>query len=249
MPTETYQISSTPPIDGAGGAAPLTPNGRVVAAIERHHAALADELRTLTARVLEHARAGQPDAARTALVAWFTGELLPHAQAEEVALYSAGADRDPTRLLVAGMIAEHSALATLVDDLRAATDPVSMAAAASAAHALFAVHLAKENDLLLPALDEAGVDLAAALDGMHAILGADAEPAELDVRTLPHGGRHEIIFGRLDSLAPGASFTIVNDHDPLPLRYQTEALWPDRFVWTYQETGPEIWRVEITRAA
>jgi uncharacterized protein (DUF2249 family) len=248
MPAETYQISSTAPLDGPGRARPLSANDRVVAAIERHHATLADELRLLTARVLDHARTGDYEASRAALVTWFTLELLPHAQAEEEALYSAGADLETTQLLVTGMVAEHRALAALVAALETATDPVSVAAAAAAARALFEVHLAKENDLLLPALDAAGFDLGEALDGMRAILGGEHEPAELDVRTLPHGGRHEIIFGRLESLAPGTSFTIVNDHDPLPLRYQTEAMWPDRFVWTYVETGPEIWRVEISRA-
>ena len=71
---------------------------------------------------------------------------------------------------------------------------------------------------------------------------------DLDVRSLPHGGRHEIIFARLNQLAAGESFVIRNDHDPKPLRYQTEALWPDRFTWSYLESGPQLWRVEITRA-
>lgn len=71
---------------------------------------------------------------------------------------------------------------------------------------------------------------------------------ELDVRTLPHGARHEIIFTALNRLGRGDSLVIVNDHDPKPLRYQTAALWPDRFVWSYLQSGPQIWRVEISRA-
>lgn len=74
------------------------------------------------------------------------------------------------------------------------------------------------------------------------------ESAELDVRTLAHGARHEIIFGRLQALAPGETFTIVNDHDPKPLRYQTESLWPGTFEWNYVDEGPTVWRVAITRA-
>jgi len=79
--------------------------------------------------------------------------------------------------------------------------------------------------------------------------GPDATGAseELDVRALAHGQRHEIIFAKLDALAPGAALVIVNDHDPKPLRYQTSALWPDRFEWTYREAGPAVWRVAITR--
>lgn len=71
---------------------------------------------------------------------------------------------------------------------------------------------------------------------------------ELDVRVLPHGSRHEIIFARLDRLGPGESLIIVNDHDPKPLRYQTGAMWPGRFDWSYEESGPQVWRVAITRA-
>ncbi|CAN5433997.1 hypothetical protein BH11ACT1_BH11ACT1_00260 [soil metagenome] len=70
----------------------------------------------------------------------------------------------------------------------------------------------------------------------------------LDVRTLPHGGRHEIIFASLAALEPGQTFVILNDHDPKPLRYQTEALWPDVYTWDYLEAGPALWRVAITRA-
>jgi uncharacterized protein (DUF2249 family) len=146
------------------------------------------------------------------------------------------------------MVAEHRALEVLVTDLGNVHDAFAVAVAAGSAKALFAVHLAKENELLLPALDSAGVDLGAALAGMHEILGGTGEPDELDVRTLPHGGRHEIIFARLDQLQPGGRFMILNDHDPKPLRYQTEALWPGLFTWTYLETGPLRWRVEITRA-
>ena len=81
--------------------------------------------------------------------------------------------------------------------------------------------------------------------------GAASAPAteakmELDVRTLPHGQRHDIIFRSLDALSTGESLIIINDHDPKPLRYQTGALWPGKFEWTYREAGPAVWRVEIT---
>jgi uncharacterized protein (DUF2249 family) len=40
---------------------------------------------------------------------------------------------------------------------------------------------------------------------------------------------------------------IINDHDPKPLRYQLAAERADQFVWTYEEEGPEVWRVRIDR--
>jgi len=76
-----------------------------------------------------------------------------------------------------------------------------------------------------------------------------APSPELDVRTLPHQQRHEIIFKLLNALTPGQSLVLVNDHDPKPLRYQAEALWPGAFEWSYVNEGPEVWRLRIVRAS
>jgi uncharacterized protein (DUF2249 family) len=263
---------------------PEGPNAEVIAAIRGHHEQLADRLRVLTAAVMVAVPAGAYTAERDELLGWYRSELLPHAEAEEAALYGPAESLDATRLLVSGMLAEHRALAALIGELAEATEAMQVASAAAAARAVFAVHLSKENDLLLPALDIAGMDLTAALEGMHEILGHPSSPqdehgcgcgehgcgdaaavtdgprpvelvtnltigrAELDVRALPHGTRHEIIFSKLDQLQPGESLVIVNDHDPKPLRYQTEAMWPDRFTWSYLQSGPELWRVAITFA-
>lgn len=70
---------------------------------------------------------------------------------------------------------------------------------------------------------------------------------EMDVRSLVPAQRHEKIFRRIDELAFGASFVLVNDHDPKPLYYQLEAERPKQFSWTYLEKGPGVWRVEIER--
>lgn len=261
-----------------------SPNEAVIDAIRAHHAQLAEQLRARTDAVATAARAGECGRERDALHEWYRTELMPHVVAEEQALYSPAAELDSTRLLICGMLAEHRFLVSLIGDLALAFDPFQVAATAIAAQAVFTVHLSKENDLLLPALDQAGLDLPAILDGMHEILGhphddvekgaehdgcgcgcehdaGGAQPVsvqvsarpgevdgELDVRALPHGQRHEIIFARLDQLRPGQALVIVNDHDPKPLRYQTSAMWPDRFEWTYRQAGPEVWRVAISRA-
>jgi uncharacterized protein (DUF2249 family) len=72
-----------------------------------------------------------------------------------------------------------------------------------------------------------------------------AHANEIDVRSLIPAKRHEKIFQLVDELAPGASFVLVNDHDPKPLYYQLEAEHPKEFSWTYLERGPAVWRVEI----
>ena len=75
----------------------------------------------------------------------------------------------------------------------------------------------------------------------------NANVQELDVRVLPHGQRHEIIFSTYDHLVPGSGFVIVNDHDPKPMRYQFEAQHAGEFTWEYLESGPKLWRVLVGR--
>ncbi|WP_322414392.1 DUF2249 domain-containing protein [Mesorhizobium huakuii] len=77
-------------------------------------------------------------------------------------------------------------------------------------------------------------------------LTTEAEPNEIDVRSLVPMQRHQKIFELVDQLAPGGKFILVNDHDPKPLYYQLEAEHPHQFSWTYLERGP-VWRVEIGR--
>jgi uncharacterized protein (DUF2249 family) len=71
----------------------------------------------------------------------------------------------------------------------------------------------------------------------------------VDVRTLVPAQRHQKIFQLVNELVSGASFVLVNDHDPKPLYYQLEADYPKQFSWTYIERGPVVWRVEIGKLA
>ncbi|HET6680018.1 MAG TPA: DUF2249 domain-containing protein [Gemmatimonadaceae bacterium] len=73
------------------------------------------------------------------------------------------------------------------------------------------------------------------------------QPVELDVRPIPPRDKHPTIFNTFDALKSGESMLLVNDHDPRPLRYQLMAERPDSFEWTYQDEGPEVWRVRIYR--
>lgn len=71
----------------------------------------------------------------------------------------------------------------------------------------------------------------------------------LDVRELAPKDRHETIFEHLFALETGDAVTLVNDHDPIPLRYQLDAERPHQFTWLYREEGPERWVVDITSKA
>ena len=68
---------------------------------------------------------------------------------------------------------------------------------------------------------------------------------ELDIRIVPPREKHPAIFRTFDALPPGESFTLINDHDPAPLRHQFNATRTDQFEWSYLESGPDVWRVSI----
>ncbi len=74
-----------------------------------------------------------------------------------------------------------------------------------------------------------------------------ANTTTLDVRRLSPRERHPLIFTTLRTLLPGGALELVNDHDPRPLYHQIQTESPGGFDWAYLETGPETWRVQITR--
>jgi len=246
-------------------------------AVEQHHAqlsgALSQRVAALVGAVADHR---DPMTARDALVAWCEDELVPHALAEEAALYPAGLVLPETRMLIEAMLAEHGVITGLVDTLRQA-DPIPAVAAAGALETLFATHLVKENEQLLPVLVAASeVSVAALLEGMHELLGKgehdhggetvtgdeaavtgghtcgcggqdEAGFPELDAREVPHAIRHATIFGALDAVEPGSGLVLVAPHDPLPLLAQLERRSPGRFEVSYDERGPEAWRLLLLR--
>lgn len=69
----------------------------------------------------------------------------------------------------------------------------------------------------------------------------------MDVRPIPCSIKHGLILKNWFNLAVGEHFILLNDHDPVPLRYQFEAEFPGAFTWEYVERGPEDFRVKITK--
>ncbi len=249
-------------------------------AVEQHHAQMAGALATHVGRLLDAASRADADAAeeaRRALVGWCRRELVPHALAEEQAMYPPARAMAEGRLLVTSMIDEHHVITGLVEAVERADDPVAAAASATALRVMFDSHLAKENELVLPLLTSArDVSVADLLGGMHELLGeaahadghgdataaadpdagghscgcGEVDPAghpELDARTVPHAIRHATIFGALDAVAPGGGLVLVAPHDPLPLLAQVEDRTPGRFEVSYLERGPEAWRLQFVR--
>jgi uncharacterized protein (DUF2249 family) len=74
-------------------------------------------------------------------------------------------------------------------------------------------------------------------------------PAEkiYDGREVPCSIKHGAIISRAVGLAAGDYFVLINGHDPVPLRYQLNAEYPDQFSWDYVERSPDVFAVRIGR--
>ena len=148
------------------------PDRRAADPIRTHHDELHEAVRRRVEALILAADAGRGvDDARRAVLDVLDGEIIPHAKAEEAALYPAG-DTPTAALLVRAMREEHRALIGRVDRLRDATAPAVAAGHAAAVLALLESHLWKENELLVPAiLGDPSTSLAELLAGMHELIG------------------------------------------------------------------------------
>lgn len=76
------------------------------------------------------------------------------------------------------------------------------------------------------------------------LIGADKV---MDVRSIPCSVKHGLIIQTWLELPVGDHFILFNDHDPVPLRYQFAAQWPDTFTWEHIVNLPGEARVKITK--
>ena len=75
-------------------------------------------------------------------------------------------------------------------------------------------------------------------------------PATVDIRRLGAcADRKALVLATFDALAYGESLVVVNDHMPNGLLRHFEEQRPGAFGWDALETGPEVFRVQITRTA
>jgi uncharacterized protein (DUF2249 family) len=241
-------------------------------AVRQHHAELAGRLGAHVDALLAAATAPGGAGfhqARSAALRFCTGDLLPHATAEEQAFYPAAASSERLRLLVGAMVTEHRVLADLVEEIVVADEPARAAAAGYALRVLFEAHVDKENDLVLPVVAaDPAVSLAGLLGGMHELLGEsegghdhgsgsaggcgcgghdDTDVPVLDVREVPHAIRHATVFGAFDAVPDGGSLLLVAPHDPLPLLRQLSVRTGGALAVDYEERGPIAWRLRLTR--
>ena len=176
-------------------------DARAAEAVEQHHAQMAGALGARVEALVSAAAARDDQAAgkaREDLVSWCEHELVPHALAEEKAMYPAAQAKPEGRLLVEGMLGEHQVITGLVQLVGATGEPVRAAAAAKALQVAFENHLVKENELVLPLLvSAADVSVAELLGGMHELLGGGEA----------HGHGHEVGHGHGHEAAAPAAHT------------------------------------------
>lgn len=71
--------------------------------------------------------------------------------------------------------------------------------------------------------------------------------ATVNATEYPPHLKHKVIFETFGKLQPSESMLLVNDHDPVPLRFQFDAMHPGQFTWEYIEQGPLTFQVKISR--
>lgn len=59
--------------------------------------------------------------------------------------------------------------------------------------------------------------------------------------------KHKVIFETFTKLKSGEAMLLVNDHDPVPLRFQFDAMHPGTFDWDYVQQGPTVFQVKIAK--
>lgn len=242
------------------------------AAMRAHHRTLAETLDSYADSL--QTKAPSLDTASlvdllNGLTTFLSDELLPHARGEEQTLYPAldpiiRDQGEPT----ATMRVDHEYIAEYARQITETARKLHSVGARDRAaterqlerqvlqlQALFAVHLAKEERVYLPLVEQAmsAEDQQALLAALHEEAAGDtnedAAADTLEVRHLPPAQRHQVIFERFDALPIGGSFVLVNDHDPKPLYYQLTAEYAGKLLWQYLEQGPEVWRVRLGKAS
>lgn len=170
-------------------------------AMLRHHALLRAGVEGRTGALRRAVDEGTPFGPRAAeLLAYLGEEVLPHALAEEETIYAVAATHPELAATVEAMTAEHVLLGSLVDGIASAEDAASAAAKAGEISSLFASHVAKENDVLLPALAaNEDVHLAEVLGEMHRL--TEAPPTSRGGGTGANGEEAELLSLLLEAAA------------------------------------------------
>lgn len=203
-------------------------------------------------------------------VVFMGSTVLPHLLVSDELLYPAARACAPAKLLVDTTLAGTAAIAEQGARLERATERPHAIAAAESVRALVAARFAAEDAALLPALaaspsvrlaeivqqlaERIPTTSAATPEQAHShgacACGEDdgADAPELDVRQIPHAIRHATVFGAFDAVPSGGSMILIAHHDPVPLLHQLADRSGGGLEVSYEERGPEAWRLRLSRA-
>lgn len=136
-----------------------------------HHEDIAAELAARHEALLTAIRDGVSFAqTRDRLTGFLRQEVLTHMWSEETFLYASARDNDLAELADA-MEFDHDAQVALVEKIETTQTPLDAARMAQAFETLLLLRIEKEEKILLPALENAGVDLDELLHGKPKITG------------------------------------------------------------------------------
>lgn len=239
--------------------------------IRNHHRQLISDLTRQVAAIATDQENADPDG----FIKYLNADLIPHAVGEESGLYPrVDSLVGKYGRASATMCVDHEFIKSYANRIEEASAALKRAAPAERPgrmnelrtlvlqfEAIVKLHMEKEERVYLPLIDrylsehEQEEMIEAIHSGAHAQEGNAAADAKasgekvLDVREVPPRQRHPLIFNTFESLKRDQSFVLVNDHDPKPLFYEFRAERPDQFSWDPLETGPEVWRIRITKRA
>ncbi len=74
-----------------------------------------------------------------------------------------------------------------------------------------------------------------------------APTLQVDTRLLDSKNRRTLAFSTFDQLDVDGMMELLNDNDAVTLRSQFELEKPNLFSWDELESGPEVWRIVVTR--
>lgn len=74
-----------------------------------------------------------------------------------------------------------------------------------------------------------------------------SERKEINLLERPHAECHQTVIEGLDQVEAGGSALIIADHDAKPVLYQYQAERGYTLDWKYEQEGPEVWKIRITK--
>ncbi len=71
--------------------------------------------------------------------------------------------------------------------------------------------------------------------------------ATVNATEYPPHLKHKVIFETFNKLQQAEAMLLINDHDPVPLRFQFESMHSGNFSWEYIEQGPTTFQIKISK--